>query len=276
MVSAAVLGALAAIAPGCLSEATFTDWMQCASDAECDDGDPCTAGTCEGGACKHPAAGVGTSCGGGMTCNGGGRCEACASDADCGAPSPCATFACAGAACKATYAAAGTTLPDATKGDCKRPQCDGHGGVVEAPDPGDLPTSTDACTLAACSADGPSQSSAPMGTACSAGVCDGAGACVACNGANDCGTLSDAYCYDHRCASCADGQQDGDETGIDCGGSTCGKCGGDPCTSPDDCQTKSCVVTTGGDKCGWPANVPCTYDAECASLSCDGGTCTAP
>jgi hypothetical protein len=115
-----------------------------------------------------------------------------------------------------------------------------------------------------------------MGTTCSAGVCDGAGSCVQCNLATDCTTPSGAYCYDHACASCSDGKQNGDETGVDCGGSNCGACGGQPCTSSDACQTKSCLVMTGGNLCGYAANVPCTYDSECASTHCDAGACTAP
>ena len=232
LVSMAVIGAWAAIAPGCLSEATFTDQMPCASDAECDDGDPCTADTCVAGACEHPSANVGASCGGGMTCNGGGQCAACAASADCGAETQCASFACVDRACKATYEAAGTMLPDATKGDCKSSQCDGHGNVVEAADPSNVPTSTSACVIGACTTAGPTMSSAPMGTTCSAGVCDGTGSCVQCNVATDCTTPSGAYCYDNACASCSDGKQDGDETGVDCGDSTAARAAGSPARRP--------------------------------------------
>jgi hypothetical protein len=276
LVSVAVLGASLAIAPGCLSEATFSNQMACASDAECSDGNPCTADTCVAGACEHASAYVGMSCSDEMTCNGGGQCAACAVIADCGDPTPCASFACAGGACKATYEPAGTTLPDVTKGDCKRPACDGHGAVVEVADPSDVPASTGPCDVEACTAAGPTSSTAPVGTACSAGVCDDTGACVACNAPADCTSLSDPYCYEHQCASCEDGMQDGDETGVDCGGSHCGACGGQPCTSPTDCQTNSCIVTMSGDMCGWPATVPCMFDSECASQQCDAGACTAP
>jgi hypothetical protein len=211
-----------------------------------------------------------------MTCNAGGQCAACTAAAECGEATPCASFTCAASACKATYMATGTAVPDVTKGDCKHPQCDGHGAIVEVADPADTPTSADPCMVGTCTAAGPTLSSAPAGTGCAAGVCDGAGSCVACNAPTDCTTLSGAYCYDHECASCTDGKQDGDETNVDCGGSNCGKCGGDACATPDECQTKSCVVTSGGDKCGWPANVPCTSDAECASMQCSGGACTSP
>ncbi len=272
----AALGAAAAFAPGCMSQGTFTDQMKCTTDAECDDGDPCTRDTCEAGSCKHPSAGAGTTCGGGLTCDGAGKCAACAADADCGGATACASFTCASHACKATYAPAGTMLADDKHGDCMRPSCDGHGAVVQVADTSDAPASPDACTVSTCGAQGPTQSSAPMGSTCSAGVCNGGGKCVACNVASDCTTPSDAYCYANQCASCSDGMQDGDETNVDCGGSNCGKCGGEPCTAPSDCHTNSCTVTSSGDKCGWPANVACMHDSECASAHCDSGFCTAP
>jgi len=254
LVLVVVLGTSAAVAPGCLTESGFTDLSQCTG---ADD--------------------VGTSCGGGLTCNGSGQCAACVQSDECGEPSPCATFTCADSACKVTYAAKGTALPDNMEGNCKSPQCDGHGAVVEVVDLNDVPTTTDPCIVEACTAAGPTQSSATMGTACSTGVCDGAGACVQCNLATDCSTtLTDPYCYDNTCASCSDGKQDGDETGVDCGGSHCGLCGGATCTAATDCQTMSCIVTAGGDVCGLPVNVPCMFDSQCASKTCTSGACTAP
>jgi hypothetical protein len=276
LVLVAVLGSWAAVAPGCLSETAFTDLTQCASDADCDDDNPCTADTCDAGVCKHPSANPGMSCGSGLTCNGGGQCAGCTATAECGEPTQCASFTCVDSGCKATYQPSGTALPDTTKGDCKSPACDGKGAVVEVVDLSDVPTSTNPCIVEACSDSGPTQSSAPLGTACSTGVCDDAGACVQCNVPTDCSALSDPYCYDNGCASCSDGKQDGDETNVDCGGSHCGKCGGASCTAPSDCQTNSCIVTAAGDVCGWPASVSCMFDSECASLSCVSGSCTAP
>ncbi len=192
----------------------------------------------------------------------------CASAAECGTPTPCVSYACTAQACKATYAKAMTQLADTTKGDCKRPVCDGHGGTVEVYDSADLPVSTNACVTETCGDGGPNHAFATAGAACAseagAHVCDGTGSCVACNQATDC-AANGAYCYAHDCASCADGAQDGDETGVDCGGAHCLKCNGDACTSYTDCASNSCS----GGTC-----YPCAADAQCGTGHCTNGTCS--
>jgi Cys-rich repeat protein len=71
---------------------------------------------------------------------------------------------------------------------------------------------------------------------------------------------------------CSDGVQDGDETGIDCGG-YCLPCpNADGCTLASDCESGDCKNLV----C-----VTCAADADCpAGDFCDltnqGGTCTAP
>lgn len=55
-------------------------------------------------------------------------------------------------------------------------------------------------------------------------------------------------------SDCVDGTQDGDETGIDCGGS-CKKCDGEACLAAPDCTSGFCV------------------DGVCCEAAC-GGTCT--
>jgi hypothetical protein len=75
---------------------------------------------------------------------------------------------------------------------------------------------------------------------CASGVCDGGdGTCVA--------------------PACDDGVKNGDETGADCGGSTCDPCGqGLPCSTGSDCESGACV---GQDP-----------DKSCSQLMCgDGG-----
>ena len=99
---------------------------------------------------------------------------------------------------------------------------------------------------------------------------------------------------------CTDGAQDGDETGVDCGGPTCGApCGlGQGCLSGSDCLsavcnsvTGLCVATTCQDgivdagesdvDCGGPctacgAGGLCTGPMDCASSICQAdGTCAA-
>ncbi|MBK9261463.1 MAG: hypothetical protein IPM54_16860 [Polyangiaceae bacterium] len=71
-------------------------------------------------------------------------------------------------------------------------------------------------------------------------VCDGLGSCVDCVKNSDC-SGSNASCVDNKCASCSDGIQNGNETGVDCGGSKCAPCAGIPCAVGSDCPTNNCV-----------------------------------
>jgi hypothetical protein len=74
---------------------------------------------------------------------------------------------------------------------------------------------------------------------CTKGPCDGNGAC-----------------------RCANGLQDGDETGIDCGGS-CGKCLADACLADTDCASGHCVAGSQGNK------VCCDQACTGTCMSCD-------
>jgi hypothetical protein len=238
------LAIVAAVAEaGCPSAQSFVDGLHCTADAECDDGNACTTHACgKNGACTYAAANVGMSCAtGALTCNGSGQCDACDSDQACGATTPCGTFTCEARACKAVYAPEGTAVPDHTPGDCMKPQCDGHGGTVLVPNAADVPPSPDPCTLHTCSASGPTQSYAQSGTTCSSGVCDGTGACVACVADAQCTMGTSPSCSStHTCISCSDGVQNGDETGVDCGGSHCLECAGEACTDFGQCKSQDC------------------------------------
>jgi hypothetical protein len=97
--------------------------------------------------------------------------------------------------------------------------------------------------------------------------------------------------------TCTDGVKNGDETGVDCGGS-CGVCGaGQMCTQHSDCQSRVCsgglceapTCTDGvrnGDEtdvdCGGSCATKCAdskacYVAnDCQSLQCTGGRCQTP
>lgn len=68
--------------------------------------------------------------------------------------------------------------------------------------------------------------------------------------------------------SCGDGQQNGDETDVDCGGSCPGCDEGQACTIPADCKTGLC----GAGLCVAPE---CTVDGDCAALDdqCAKGVC---
>jgi hypothetical protein len=74
------------------------------------------------------------------------------------------------------------------------------------------------------------------------------------------------------CVGCSDGIQNGNETGVDCGGPDCGACAGEPCSAKHACA--------GVDFCDWPWGVccstPCAPKCESCSKRVTGhpdGTC---
>jgi len=85
---------------------------------------------------------------------------------------------------------------------------------------------------------------------CAQGKCD-----VPCATDDECS--EGAYCSSGQCVSCGDGEQNGDEAGVDCGGSHCSiRCDGEPCAQSSECQSGQCA------------------DAVCCDTACDG-ECTA-
>jgi hypothetical protein len=98
------------------------------------------------------------------------------------------------------------------------------------------------------------------------------------------------------CVGCSDGTRNLDETDVDCGGSTCGKCDdGEGCLGANDCTSGVCqsgvckagTCTDGvhnqnetGVDCGGANACPrcdtgeaCGVDDDCISVVCTGGTC---
>ncbi len=98
--------------------------------------------------------------------------------------------------------------------------------------------------------------------------------------------------------SCTDNEKNGNETGVDCGGSACGPCGdGDGCLVGTDCTSKVCLpghtcaaptcedMTSNGDETGvdcggltcdpCAAGSPCSVNEDCVSGSCANGVCAA-
>lgn len=101
------------------------------------------------------------------------------------------------------------------------------------------------------------------------GLCNGEGACVPCLVDGDCGDAT-LVCADQRCVpgSCDDGEKNGDEVEVDCGGS-CGRCAdGSDCGTAEDCLSGVCDAGT----CA-----PCGSTSDCEALPdhyCAAGTCT--
>jgi hypothetical protein len=136
----------------------------------------------------------------------------------------------------------GQAIPEQIDGDCQKHFCDGDGNVTSEADPTDLPDDGNPCTLDSCFGSTPYSPNVPHGTPC-----------------------PDGTCRDNLCvAPCANGLTDGDETGIDCGGTTCPRCDEwQPCTRASDCAARVCTRCTGG---------ACT---TCES-SCTMATCGTP
>ncbi len=141
------------------------------------------------------------------------------------------------------------------------------------------------CTDDTCSNGVARHTPSTIASACATGVCDGQGTCVQC--------LDDTNCPSGRCslsthlcasnASCTDGQRNGTETGVDCGGACapghqCTTGGG--CTVGTDCQSgvctqNVCVAGSCGDGVQQPTEA-CDDGNKSNDDGCDdgvGGTC---
>jgi hypothetical protein len=250
------------------------------------------------------AAGSGGGGAGGATTStggGGGSGGACA--AECCAPSDCPVTgneclarACEAGACGTKPVAQGVLVSTQTPGDCQVIVCDGAGATETVIEDRDLPDDANPCTVDKCEAGTPKNTSTPAGEPCaqSGGTkCDGSGACVECLAPSDCESKVCTVIGSCAPAQCGDSVQNGDETGIDCGG-VCGPtCGaGQGCGGDGDCLDHLCNGATGecsapacddgvenGDEtdldCGGACGPSCSQGETCAADGdCKGGICS--
>jgi len=143
--------------------------------------------------------------------------------------------------CVQTFRQQGTPVNDPTSGDCKTDVCDGMGGTMTVNDDSDTPPlDGNMCTIESCNNGMPEKKFATAGTTCEGNKqCDGSGTCVECVNDNGCAGAGQT-CFNGMCVSCTDGTMNGDETGVDCGGS-CKKCNGDICAAKGECQSDACA-----------------------------------
>jgi len=234
------------------------------------DGNECTKNLCSGGEVKHAPVGADTPCGTGGTlkCSATGQCVGCTNNNDCGTSTDCLIHTCLpNQTCEITYVSQGTMLADPTPNDCKGMACDGMGSATPVNLNTDLPLDDgDECTSEACVAGIPDYPVKAAGTPCMGDkVCNAVGACVTCAGTN-LGCPSGSFCYlQQYCFSCNDGVKNGDETGVDCGGS-CPRCLGALCTANTQCASGFCVD---GVCCSTACDTPC----QACNIANKLGTC---
>ncbi len=181
----------------------------------------------------------------------------------------------------AAGAAGSAGAPDCadTPGDCQQTICDGSGESFVVVDPSDLPGAESACVTPVCTNDGPLMVASPPQSDCQGafgqGLCDGLGECVECLEDADC--APGMVCGQHACVSegdCDDAAQNGNETDVDCGGSSCGPCDdGQACLIDQDCAADLCDPL-------WLICLPFTCrdgvqnddetDVDCGGLTCAG------
>jgi hypothetical protein len=190
----------------------------------------------------------------------------------------------------------GTTLQAQTVGDCKKAVCDGSGGTTTVNDDLDKLDDGNDCTTDGCAAGVVKHTPVAVGSGCATGggkVCTAAGKCVECNVGADCASM---VCKTNICvaAQCNDVIQNGAETDVDCGGTSCPKCAlGKKCGGDSDCAGGSCLtghcaatctdlqkdgaesdVDCGGGACpACPSGKACGGNADCLSGKCSGGLC---
>jgi hypothetical protein len=241
------------------------------------DTNPCTEDICSNGQPIHIDLADGTTCTRGSnagTCQMG-NCEldcnkndppncACETVADCQAPKDeCETWTCANKTCKRDYPQ-GNLVAMQIPGDCLDIVCDGMGTKEAVVNDMDVPAQTD-CITKTCNMGTITSEDKLAETTCQNGFCDGMGNCVQCVMDSNCGT-SPMYCNATMCFSCESGAQDGDETGVDCGGHFCGACNGEPCTAMTDCVSNHCADNV----C---CNAACNQNCESCDITGMLGSC---
>lgn len=237
----------------------------------------CITIACVNGASSTPTIHDGAACGMQLKCNAAGQCAGCMDVSACPMPPDCQAVFCVSTVCEVKSAPMDTLPKNVTNtpNDCKRPICDGNGGVTFAPDDGDKPLDdNNPCTDQACVMAAPMYPSSMMGAPCllttnaSAKVCDGSGLCVECVAGAQCTTGMKPSCdmATHTCISCSDGKQNGGETGVDCGG-TCPKCNGETCGTTGECKNNVCAD-------GFCCDKDCSATCNACNVPGKAGQCT--
>lgn len=140
------------------------------------------------------------------------------------------------------------------------------GGTMTVTDNSDTPPGdNNPCTTAKCTNGTPMTVDDPIGDPCPGGFCNNMAMCVECVSDANCPNAGES-CFMDKCVSCTDGMMNGNETGVDCGGS-CKKCDGTTCAAKNECKSDACVDTV----C---CNEVCDGDCKSCNINGSAGTCT--
>jgi hypothetical protein len=211
--------------------------VRCASGADCDAGESCSAGQCISGLCSDGSKNdpeTDVDCGG--------DCPPCKVHQDCGVDADCASGACDAYAprrCLADHCADHHRNGDESDADC--------GGSCDKCAGGTCNVDSD-CVSDVCDKPRGSICLSPQcvngkldGTEtdldCGGGICDGCAIGQKCFASYDCATFAcNAATRTCQLDHCTDGVWDADESYIDCGGSDCPNCQvGQRCVDNADC-----------------------------------------
>ena len=253
----------------------------CAQNSDCAAGNVCIAGTCYVNTCadtKIDGSETDQDCGGSAcpACTKGLNCNVAS---DCQANTPCTGGKCGDPACFNKQLDPGETGLDCGGVVC--PPCDIAQPCKIKEDCKSLNCDTGNCAQPSCTDS--AQNGAETGLNCGdpAGQCKRCGTGIGCTGdtscdSNHCDTIN-KVCL---AASCTDGRLNGDETGLDCGGTCalvspylrCDDLG--PCRSDQDCKSFVCLVdaTTKRGVCQVPTCSDTATNGDETDLNC-GGSC---
>ncbi len=205
-----------------------------------DDGNPCTADSCEDGKPANTnAAGAECPLAGGVTghCNAAGQCIECSATAPCDGGHVCVAGECVNNGCANNQRNGNETDVDCGGPDC--PKCAGGKMCTANTDCESAACAEGKCKLPTCD-DGVRdglESDVDCGVACPTKKCP---AGLACKVNGDCvsGVCSGGFCA----PTCTDGAKDGAESDTDCGQVCPTKCAnGKKCSSGLDCQSGFCA-----------------------------------
>ncbi len=260
--------------------------VQCAHDTDCTGGEQCFSGTC-----RTPCASDNACVAGNQLCNRTlGACVDCTSDSQCDSLQYCNAGSCvkdvcaqgvgscvgnAVVLCTANGSGIGAPVPCTGGKQCVKSGTTASCEIPRLPDGGLPPPAT--CSDGKKNGD---ETDVDCGGSCPKKCADGEG----CSIGTDCAdSVCEAECdgllcfpgtRDKTCrpAECSDGQKNGNETDVDCGGTTCPQCAvQQACKVNGDCQSNVCTANKCvAAACSPNQCSPCLFPTDAPCCKADG------